>query len=70
MTGRDLRTIREACGVNMGELADEMGWRLPMLSDAEREEFSLREDQVRLWLASLGALVRARTPFAPLTPPR
>ena len=46
MIGRDLRTIREACGVTMGELADALEWKLTALSDKEREVSPLSDSHV------------------------
>lgn len=61
MTGRDLRTIREACGVTMGDLADAMGWCLSALSDVERDVSAAHDDDVRWYVAVLAGIVRART---------
>ncbi len=65
MTGRDLRTIREACGVTRHELADALGWRLGSVNHWEAEivpDTRATLDIVR----ALAAIVRARTPVVVL----
>ena len=62
MIGRDLRTIREACGVTMGELASAAGLLLPFVSDVERGVRDIDVVEVDLWIAALARIVRSRQP--------
>lgn len=61
MRGRDLRTIREQCGTTMGDLADELGWSLPTLSDKERGAIPVSIRDVEIYVAALAELVRRRS---------
>ena len=62
MIGRDLRTIREACGVTMGDLASETGMRVSFISDVERDTPGFGVAEVDLWIAALARIVRSRQP--------
>lgn len=69
MIGRDLRTIREACGVTMGELADALEWKLTALSDKEREASPLSDAHVAEFVAVLARIVRTRAPVGVIEAP-
>ena len=69
MIGRDLRVIREACGVTMGELAASLGWSVTHLSDVERETWSVTVDEVSMIVSDLARIVRERTPVATIASP-
>lgn len=56
-----MRTIREACGVSMGDLADALGWSLPMLSDKERGERPVLAGDAESYASALAGLVRERS---------
>jgi len=67
--GRDLRTLREACGVTMGELAASLGWSVSHLSGVERETWSVTGDEVSMIVSDLARIVRERTPVVVLNAP-
>lgn len=69
MTGRDLRTLREACGVTMGDLADAAGWTVVRVSDMERHDDMLHYEE-QAYVAHLARIVRARTPVATIDAPK
>lgn len=69
MIGRDLRTIREACGVTMGDLASAAGLLVPFVSDVERGVRVISSAEVDLWIAALARIVRAHTPVAVIEAP-
>jgi hypothetical protein len=63
VTGRDLRTIREACGVTREELAPAMRWTVAEL-DALEADGPLHPPVALLHCRALARIVRARTPVA------
>lgn len=69
MIGRDLRTLREACGVTMGELASAAGLLVPFVSDVERGVRDINAAEVGLWVAALARIVRERTPVVVINAP-
>ena len=62
MIGRDLRVIREACGVTMGDLAEATGMRVSFISDAERGVRDIDAVEVDLYVSTLARIVREHTP--------
>lgn len=64
MTGRDLRTLREACGVTREELAPAMRWSVAELDELEADG-SLHPPVALLHGRALARIVRERTPAAP-----
>lgn len=66
-TGRDLRAIREACGVTMGDLAAELDIGLTAVSDRERGGL-IDEHEVAAYVNALAWIVRDRTPVVTLNP--
>lgn len=68
MTGRDLRKLRETCGVTREELAATLGWGLGSVSYWEADtvpDTRAAHDIVR----ALAGIVRARTPVVVLGAP-
>ena len=69
MTGRDLRTLREACGVTREELAAALEWRLGSVNYWEAD--TVPDTRATLDIVrALAAIVRARTPVAVIDAPR
>lgn len=62
MIGRDLRVLREACGVTVGELADAGGWAPTTLSDGELCSGEVSREFSDEYLAALVEILRPRMP--------
>lgn len=62
MIGRDLRVIREACDVTMGDLADEWGLSESYILDIELGRRIVEEEEPWGYVEVLARIVREHTP--------
>lgn len=69
MIGRDLRTIREACGVTVGDLAYALGWPVSLLHNVERVQRHALDVEAVVVLSALARIIRERTPVVVIDAP-